>query len=469
MSQQVNQDQINIRNESALDLLVTQNKAKSTLATNLQGIGISANANTETLNELAYKVSNAVVDNSRQKIESIAIGSANNGSDGRDFYTVKNNWYFHIDSNRTLYYQSLESIKAQTSDDYGGHENFNRLSIENFVSEVVGTNNNRTLIFSEDGQYLFIIGNYVITRYPVNWGTNNSSVSFGSKVVLTPKYNNNDVSNIFSVDVAADGSKLLIFCRVNIDWDSYIMLLKFDLSNISEDTTQNCNAYAGFINAESSNFLYTETDNQICQFIQDGELYTFYLYNVDTTTLDMSIISDKTTTIQSANYTSSYWKIGFNKFKDLNNRYRIIFALNLTSDTDSFAIFDSYNKILECYKSGNSWGGFRQYNQPVVVYVNNNKYYIFSGQSILIFNSNWNLLGNVYVKCGDYAYFNTPIIYDGDAYCLYDGLQNVDRVKIYFNKQLAYSRIVSIVDKPTKQLVYYAQPTETEIEDGYYD
>lgn len=470
MSQQINSDQINIGNESFIDLAVAQNKAKSTLVTNLQGLGISANANTETLNELAYKVSTAVVDNDRQKIESIAIGNVNNGSDGNSFYVIKNNWYFHIDYNGTLYYQSLESIKTQTSDGYGGHGDFLRLSIEDFASDVISTNSNRTLIFSEDGQYLFVISNSVITRYPVNWGANNSTVSFGSKVVLTPQYNGNGISNMFSVDVAADGSKLLVFGKINIDWNDYNMLLKFDLSNISEDTTQNCDAYAGFINSESSNFLYTETDNQICQFIQDDELYTFYLYNVNTTTLDMSIISDKTTTIQGASYTFSFWRIGFNKFKDLNNRYRIIFALNLTKDTASFVIFDSYNKNLESYRSDNSWGGYREYNQPVVIYTNNNKYYIFSGQSILIFNSNWNLLGNVYVGFNGSANFNTPIVYDGDAYCLYgDNLSNVDRVKIYFNKQLAYSRIVSIVDKPTKQLVYYAQPTEQELEDGYYD
>lgn len=64
---QINQDQINIGNETAIDLLVTQNKSKAELATNLQGLGVSADANTDTLEELAYKVSTVSADNARQK------------------------------------------------------------------------------------------------------------------------------------------------------------------------------------------------------------------------------------------------------------------------------------------------------------------------------------------------------------------------------------------------------------------
>ena len=93
---QINQDQINIGNESALDLVVSQNKAKVELASNLQGLGISANANTDTLEQLAYKVSTVSADDVRQKPKGLAINTSTRNGDyyNINHYIVKNGWIF---------------------------------------------------------------------------------------------------------------------------------------------------------------------------------------------------------------------------------------------------------------------------------------------------------------------------------------------------------------------------------------
>ena len=456
----INQNQLNIGNQSALDLLIKENSAKKTLATNLAGVGVSASETNDTLEELAYKVSTVTADSTRQKIESLACGYQNHGDDGKPQFIVKNGWMFVLsnDNNGTLFYVKLSALKTEI----GGYQElggYNRSSLTNILSTSIDDSRHCKLQFSPDGLYLYITENSKIYRYTVTWGEDYATVSFGSKITLTPLDSGNSIS-IYSSDVSADNSKILIYdYGVN-------SLYEFDITNVSSDTSANATKLAGNITGDCY-YFYTETDNQICCFKKDSDYYAFYLFNISSNNL--SIVGNSETFAKSSD---DYWRTAFCKFKDSNNKYRIIFNVGgINSDVPSFAIFDCYNKILNKYFCKTSWGASNRQNKPVSVYVYNNKYYILSSIALLIFDSNWNLLGNALNHYHQYPPdFLDALIFDGDIFLFWsDRLENAARLKVYFDKQTVYARTVAVTGLPTKQEVYFAKLTEDDLNNGYFD
>ena len=471
----VNPNQIDISNESSIDLLIKQNKAKAILADNLNGLGVSADASTDTLEQLATKVSTAVVDNSRQKIECLAVGYINSFAEGRTKFIIKNDWLFFVerdnDWNLGLCYIKLSNLKSQLTTPGVQIDDYTRAFISLSGTDISNTNDKSILQFSEDGQYLYLIGSQNIYRYTATWGTNYSTLSLGSRITITPVDSSNDGIYISTFDIKADNSEMLIY-------DIYSHLYKLNISNLSSDTTVTATLLYGNATGDC-HYFYTETDNQICCFKKDSSDYVFYLYNFTTSTE----INEDTSKTQHFNFSSQgaeYWRVAFNKFKDSNNRYRIIFNVGGLSDekTDdaykvfSFVIFDCYNKVLNSYQSKVAWTRDNdQKNYPVTVYSYNSKYYVLAGIELLIFDSSWNLLGNA-INYWDTSspWFSYSFIYENEIYALNgDRMESVIRQVTYFDKQIAYARTVAVENKPTRQEVYFAQLRQADLEDGYFD
>lgn len=467
MSQQLNPDQINMSNESTIDLLNKQNKAKAIIANNLNGLGVSANANTDTLEQLSYKVSTAVVDNSRQKIECLAVGYINMRTEGKPEFIIKNGWLFLIERDEEnwdtgLCYVKLSDLKTQLSS-YGENTSYNRSFINLSGTDVSISSRENILQFSEDEQYLYIKGNSHIYRYSVTWGTNYSTVSFSSRITITPLNSSDENLDFNSFDIKSDNSEILIYNA------SSNYLYKLDITNISSDVTIQATQITGNI-AGDCKYFYTNIDNQICCFKRDQDNYIFYLFNFISPTV-VNFVSYNT--FQYSTQGSDYWGVAFNKFKDSNNKYKIIFNVGGLSDTvPSFVIFDCFTKTFNEYYSKVSWTKEDdQNNYPVTIYSYNSKYYILATEQLLIFDSNWNLLGNA-INCWDTdsPVFRYSFIYDNEIYALNgDRMESASRVETYFDKEIAYARTVAIENKPTKQEVYFAQLRKVDLEDGYYD
>lgn len=459
---QLNQDQINIGNETALDLLVKQNNAKQELANNLNGLGVSANASTDTLEQLAYKVSTVISSNNRQEKESIGtLIPISGGSEDQIGFQIKNGWIFVIpshDNNDVLYYKKLSSFEL-----YNYYESIaTTMQTKSNMNDEIWRNN--YIKFSEDGNYLFTNNNTGINRWSVTWGSNYSTVSFSNKISITPTFEGNEDS-IYDFDISGDGSKLIF------QTESY----GTGIINISSISTSTTVAYTPLQNLSSNlefHWKFTNVDNEImCIARNDGtnkvEMHRFSVTNNTCT-------EESRFDITCCN--SSWWEVGFQIYKDLNNHYKIIYNNGgYNYDIPAFVIYDCSTKVFTqyfCYISEH-YSSSRSY--PISVFVKNNKYYLMAGMCILIFDSNWNLLGNTLVKL-DYENFSpyedirNSVYWNGDIYAFSgDYYDSVVRYKTYFDKKLVYSRNVTPTGQSEKQLNYSAFPTEQQIIDGYYD
>lgn len=459
---QLNQDQINIGNETALDLLVKQNNAKQELANNLQGLGVDANASTDTLEELAYKVSTVISSNNRQEQESIGIiPKTSGGSDNEIEFQIKNGWIFVIpshDSNNVLYYKKLSSFEL-----YNYYESIStNMSTKSNMNEEMWRNN--PIKFTEDGNYLFVINNGSLNRWTVTWGQNYNTVSFSSKITITPQYEGNE-DNIYNFDISGDGSKLIF------QTSSYGTGI-IDISSISSSTTV---AYTPLQNVSSNTdfqWRFTNVDNEILCIVRNS--------NTDEIEFHRFSVTNNTCTEENRFdipcNDSSWWTRGILTYKDANNHYKIIYNNGgYNYDSPSFVIYDCSTKVFNQYFSFNTNGindSSRSY--PINVFIRNNKYYLIAGMCVLIFDSNWNLLGNTLVKIDYEGFYSNNIwntvYWNGDLYA-FNGeyYENVIKYKLFFDKKLVYSRNVTPTGKSQKQLVYSVFPLEEDILNGYFD
>jgi hypothetical protein len=458
---QINSDQINIGTESTIDLITSQNKVKIALANNLQGVGVTdADAENNTLEQLAYKVSDVISASNRQEQESIGIiPKIDGGSDSVISFVLKNGWMFAIpaqDNNNVLYYKKLSSFETFN---YYEQTSTNMLTKSNMNNQMWRDNQ---ILFTEDGNYLFVINEDSINRWTVTWGTNNSTVSFGSKITITPQYNGNS-NSIYNFDINSSGDKIIF------QEDDNVGII--DISNISADTNI---SYTPLGNISTNNeciWKFTNVDNELLCFRRNNNTN-----NIEITRYSVSnnSVNYEDRTIFSCN-DSSRWGRGILTYKDTNNHYKIIYNNGgYNYDNFSFVIYDCTTKIFNTYYSFNVNGkNSNSKSYPINVFIRNNKYYIIAGMCVLIFDSNWNLLGNTLVKIDYDGYthdiWNT-VYFNGDLYSFSGSYyNNVVRYKLYFDKKFVYSRNVTPVGQPEKQSVYSVFPSEQDILNGYYD
>lgn len=474
---QINQEQINIENESALDLVVSQNKAKVELANNLQGLGVNANASTDTLEQLAYKTSLVNADALRQKPKAIAlnVNSVVNESDHErlyDGYVIKNGWFIWLYSDGSDL--KLRRFKLSSMN----ISNYNTTKTISQGSTNVGTLDNGSncqFVLNDDGSNVYIINNNTVKKYSIEgYDTNALTIpATGTSVVTyTPKFDYGEGYtniDIYRIDINSTETQMLV-----IDRSGNVGI--FDLTG---STTQN-------ISILDSNkdvmFFANNTNNNLIEVKNNGGVYTINTF---------SIVSGQLNLISTYSYNganSDYWKRAFLKYKDGNN-YKFIMNLgNSNSNVDpTFIIIDCATMNLTPIFSRLNYISISDYNNdkyivtPTITTIGN-YHYLLAGLWVAIFDNNWNLVGNVinrfYTDSNMNFLWNT-FIYDNN---IYDLGQNGTPIyamkhKTWLDKLIAYERTVNkVVDEGTVnertiqvQIPYYTQLTETDLDNGVYN
>lgn len=467
----INPNQINLGNESALDLLVEQNKAKTDLANNLNGLGISANANTDTLEELAYKVSTASVDSLKQKPKCIAINTSNyNGIDASvNHFLTKNGWLFSR-KGTAFRYKKLSAMKTKvTSYDSGTATNLvmSTKSVTNRTLNYNGEGIGQNIFFNADGSYLFVLTNTTILRYGVqNYNTDTLSID-SSATTLTPKFNNAS-TNIQWIDINDAGTQILI-----TDDSGNVGI--FDLTG---SNTQNITPiYSG--EGEDVWFFTNNASNDVVRIANPSET-NFYIsfFEYSNNTIGSQIGS--TIEIVRESYHHQFLN-AICKYKDSNNKYRLfINACGINNNSEpSFIMIDCYSRNVTnifCKINKQRSSSFEYAYTVTVTEVGTYKY-VLSGLLLAVFDENWNLVGNCINRLGDIdedmSLLYQTLLYDGDIFDFNDYNDNkviysAIKHKTWLDKLVAYERTVTI-NGNTKNLVYFSSLNATDLNDGYYN
>lgn len=476
---QINQDQINIGNESAIDLLVSQNKAKTELANNLQGLGVNANANTDTLEQLAYKVSTVSADNVRQKSKAIALNaqdhcSANdNASVG--YFVIKNDFIFwrYIGGARYILYKKLSTVKTNISN-YNSSVNFLTSGTSTRIDvgttyDAEDTRNYQTFKFNDDGTKLYAMTNNTIKRFTVS-GYDSTTITLSDGITYTPKFNNSTIT-IKCFDINQDETKMLI-----VDSDGNVGI--FDLTSAS--TTQDLAILT--TESDAKCFFLNNTDGDIAITKYENDSVKIDLYSVSG---DVLTQIGSTVTISTSIY--SNFGVGLTKYKVANNQYKIFIHLGgLDTDIPGFVMIDGATKtiiqIMSKYNVDNlaDEGSYNPNSDgcyPINIFTIGTNYYVLSGLNLVVFDSNWNRIGNTInriVNENDKYFFRYTYIYDGD---FYDIGQDNNKLygmkhKAWFDKLIVYERTITrTLNGQTIQdsIPYYAQLTETDLSNGFYN
>lgn len=448
-----NTNQINLGDESAIDLLISQNKAKTELAENLQGLGVSADASTDTLEQLAYKVSTVSVDNNRQKPKCLAIKFDNCASESYndrygDGFIIKNGWFFY------RYYNGSDQLRgAKLSNLNISNYDTNKTIAKSYgnIGSYSYASDRPSMVFNEDGTHLYVMCDHDVKRYTVS-GYDGNTISLSSVVTYAPTNDGNEIE-FYNIDISADETKMSI---VSTQGDFYYMDLTGsttpDLPII--DNSKNIMKFKGSSNVDFLNFTARNVGSCYLD-VTPYNLNNGILTNGTTITFDLASVD--------------YWLRGIEKYKDTNNNYKFIMHLGgYNRNIPGLVVMDAttlnYTKV---YSKINYLQNAGSISKPIVTIINN-YYYIIAAMSIAIFDSNWNLVGNIINQKNpnDY-YFDHSFIYNNDLYSVGEasGTMYFMKHKMWLDKLVAYQRTVDI----DYYVPYYADWTENGILAGYFD
>lgn len=465
-----NTNQINLGDESAIDLLISQNKAKTELAENLQGLGINANASTDTLEQLAYKVSTVSADNVRQKPKGLAINTSTRNGDywNMNHYIVKNGWIFSRNGT-SLKYKKLSAMKDKvTTYDSDTATNLSMSSKTVTNRGDIGDGYEQTIFFNADGSNMYIMNNESISKYTVS-DYNTDTLTFGTAVTLTPKINNNYIT-IKWIDINDAETKILV-----CDTDENLVL--YDLTG---DATQNLTP---IFSGESSTiwfFTNNSTDDLLRVHMYNSATYYISFWEFSNNVIGNQIGN----TIEVIRSQSYQWRRGILKHKD-NNKYRIFLSsggIN-TYDIPSFIMIDCDTRTTtNIFCKLNNAGTEVLENLLTITLTEVGTYkYVLSGMLLAVFDENWNLVGNfinrIITNVGQ-SVFQHSLLYDGDIFDFSDNndskvIYSAIKHKCWLDKLIAYERTATVIDQNdneiTKQLIYYSTLTEDDLNAGFYN
>lgn len=470
---QINSEQISLGNESTIDLVVSQNKAKIELANNLQGLGVSANATTDSLETLAYKVSTVSADDVRQKPKGLAINTSNRNGDyySINHYIVKNGWIFSRNGT-SLKYKKLSALKTKvTTYDSDTATNLSMSTKSPAVPSRgdIGDGGEQTVFFNADGSNMYVMNTESISKYSVE-GYNTDALTFGTAVTLTPKIDNNYIT-IKWIDINDAETKMLV-----CDTDGNLVL--YDLAG---DVTQNLTPiYSGETEAIWF-FTNNNTDDIFRVYMPDGASYYISFWEFSNNIIGNQIGSI-IEIIRSASYN---WKQGILKYKDSNNKYKIFLSSGGVNSYNipSFIMIDCYTRTtINIFCKLNNAETEVLGNLLTITLTEVGTYkYVLSGMLLAVFDENWNLVGNfinrIKTDVGQNALQQT-LLYDGDIFDFNDNndsrvIYSAIKHKCWLDKLIAYERTATVIDQSdneiTKQLIYYPTLTADDLNAGFYD
>lgn len=453
-----------VGNESAVDLLIQQNEAKVNLANNLNGLGVSANASTETLNQLVNKVADVQADTTKQNIESIVVNAGTAIGTMNYHYVVKNGFVFYV-LGTSLWYASCTTMKANATS-YSTNIDVPRTEVPNFCTTAVPTGSNdaefykQKIWFTEAGDYLFVRNANTIQKYPVTFGEDTFSIDTENVVTYTPTNNGSSIT-IYWIDLSADGTKILIS-----GGSPYI----YDITNGT--TTK----LTGGIDSWSTYFFTENSDYPICEYylLNPGANGTIHctVFSLNGTEL---ITYKETSSTYAQNNPIRLWR-SFGKFKDNKGVFHIIQNVGYASTANNqygYIMVNSTTAEIVRVQCAITGGGTFYYAEVVTVYEKNNKYYLFNGMCTLILDEDWNVIGNATVPFN----WTTNLVHScfifGDELFVFTSNPSASshkyqKILMYLGKKVALARTVSIDNTPT-QVTYFAYPTTDNINSGIFD
>lgn len=474
----INSNQINLGNESAIDLLLEQNTAKANLATNLSGKGITANASTETLNELVNKVANIQSTSDRELVKCITLNRVNAvdfnsySRDANAAYYLKAKGYlffikkgisglFYIKLSDMLTYITTQNTLTNLT------ANVVSVSISNIISPIyaeITANSDFTKIFVSG---ISDSGTASIAYFDVVWnGDDISSVTFN-------KYLGTGVSkDVYNISSNSDGSKLLY-----IRYDTIGVFL-YDVAN--ETTTQ--------ISGVSFKAQYPHYMSQrvSVRWVGDSEFVTVELYNSSwvlehysltgstaTSLLESSAVSQGTLSTEDDNIGQGLKVVEYD-----TNKYKVFIAGSAV-DTDwnylKLCIYDTYTKTMTSYSTNiGTIGQTVNSNRTTEVYpidiAHIGQYYIVSHcVNFLIFDENWNNINNVAKNNVNSNKVLNSVFFAGDYLVGIRPDFSAIKLKYWFGKKTITKRTVSV--NGTEKEFFYSpeQVAIADIENGYFD
>ena len=463
----INSNQLNVGDESAIDLLIERNTAKKDLAVNLSGKGITANASTETLNELVQKVANISSDSSKEYVESITTnityGSAYKPNKWR--LRIKDYIFFVKNGDPKLYYAKISDIEQ------GLASNNTSGSVSTlFTSVSAGNNftNNNDLTTNSDYTKLYVVStNANVAYFDIVWdGDTITSVTFNSTI-------NFDSQGEWSISSNSDASKILYANAEN----------KVKLYASGSATSLFTLSISGIFN---SCFVRFVGDNQfVVGYVSSSILYVL-LYSLEGTTA--TLVS--TSQIACSNFMSTSFYRSVAIIEYATGKYKVIMGLRGilgAINTNKLAIYDTDTKTITMYNTNIATSGLYSndtysmntsqpsYNNPTFIDVTYNstleRYYIVYGSNFFIFDTSWNLKNSFAANMSGNSNAFTGWLWCANANTIVAINADLTAIKAPFwlNKKTVIQRTVSINDT-TKDIFLTANGvTVADIEAGYYD
>lgn len=469
----VNQNQLNIGNESALDLLIERNTAKSDLATNLQGKGINADASTETLNELVNKVPDILSSSEEELVPAITISvsTASNPRDestpGINFHSMNGYLFFVRKDNSNLYYIKLSTLKDiiaadNTSVNLSGNEQIK------VVAATTGfqTQNNA---FSNNSNFTKLFVSYGSTTsgiacFDIVWdGDDITSVTFNSNITIS------NSTEVYALSSNSDGNKILYVKNGT----NAVFLYNFSdnthtqINNTSSGLSTS--PYMGVYFLEDDEFLtVTKRDGywMVTQYHLEGTVATSYGTAVNT---------------ESINGTESSNQFGVNTklIKYDVGKYKLFMEgqiNNTNSNALKLTIYDTNTRTISNYRNCKNIGttntnisnNSNARANPIDLTQRDGYNIVTYCTNFFIFDANWNNINNISFNNIGTNNISCAYFIDNHLVCISRSLYGY-RYRYWLGKKTIIKRTVSI-NGETKNFWYtpFNAPT-ADIDAGYFD
>ena len=472
----INTNQINLGNESAVDLLIERNVAKQDLATNLQGKGVSADASTETLGQLVNKVPNILSASNEELIECITTDlTANNITwDNNNMSFARINGYLFFTKIGDWRLSCIKISEIEQAMPYDQQTNVANIitSANNTYASIYPGN----IFSSPDFTKIYVFGNYSgFWLFDAVWdGDTITSLTYNTFVNLT----GNKIIN--AGDINSTGDKI-IYIK---DGSNSIWL--YDLVNETNTEIFNTDIlqHDAFEKLYSCSSIKWVGNNEIVFAACSKSRYVKVLhFSIDGTIA--TLIANKNGQIQAGNskFTATYLFNRTTLVEYSSGKYKFIIPLEpyiQSYDALKLAIYDTYTKELIEYNKNirhlKCFNNISNLNSPCHTDITYNSTYhrwiLSVGWDFYIFDDNFELKSAMSTNClstGDYLN-GSIFISDNSIYSPNSGtFGQAIKVQYWLNKKTITKRTVSINEE---QKDFYYTPeiiTVSDIENGYFD
>lgn len=453
---------VSVGNEAAIDLLQQINESKKVLAGNLEGLGITASASGNTLEELATKVADVVVDNERQKIPALLMFGTLTAVEVSPIRVLGNTGWLYHRYNSKVYFFKISSFfdKENYPNNNNGSNNFDLL--EKFFIDNNPVQDN-SITFNKDFSKCYIYTTTALYIYSIDYENQTTTL------LKTINYSSFQNSYLLSVN---DNETYAITMRNNA---VYIL----DLSTEDGETGTWTQIFNG--SSTGNNLMMTFVGNNniiILQSNNNTSIIAVHHYTIDFATMTLTEVF--TTSFDIENRENNFNTSSSFPFAtlEINNKTYLFIrgsrnwlypALYLYNVTDK--IFTPiYSTTISANSNPSAW----KTNRAINVQQINGKYVVFSGVGLcpIYFDANLNVIQQAVVLYYPYNTGSNMLLSPDGNVMAEIGNAVFYKQKIYNNKRCLYARtLTKVVDEveTTKTMYFPVKCEEQDVIDGFLD